>query len=42
LGRSRISEALREKGEKISLKDGDQKTLNLTAIRTKDPEPDKP
>jgi hypothetical protein len=31
-----------EKGEKISLKDGDQKTLNLTAIRTKDPEPDKP
>lgn len=27
-----------EKGEKISLKDGDQKTLNLTAIRTRDAE----
>jgi len=31
-----------EKGEKISVEDGDQKTLNLTAIRTKSPESAKP
>lgn len=31
-----------EKGEKISLQEGDQKTLNLTAIRTKTPESVKP
>jgi hypothetical protein len=31
-----------EKGEKISLQEGDQKTLNLTAIRTKTPESAKP
>jgi protocatechuate 3,4-dioxygenase beta subunit len=30
------------KGEKISLQDSDQKTLSLTAIRTKDPESPKP
>ena len=31
-----------EKGEKISVQDGDQKTQNLTAIRTKSPESAKP
>jgi len=31
-----------EKGERISLQDGDQKTLNLTTIRTKSPESAKP
>ena len=31
-----------EKGEKISVEDGDQKTLNLTAIRTKSTESAKP
>jgi len=30
------------KGEKITLQEGDQKTLNLTAIRTKSPESPKP
>jgi len=31
-----------QKGEKITLQDGDQKTLNVTAIRTKSLEPAKP
>jgi hypothetical protein len=31
-----------EKGEKIRVQDGDQKTQNLTAIRTKSPESAKP
>jgi len=31
-----------EKGEKVSLQEGDQKTLNLTAIRTESVEPRKP
>ena len=31
-----------EKGEKIALQDGEQKTINLTAIRTKAPESPKP
>jgi len=30
------------KGEKITLQEGDQKTINLTAIRTKSPESSKP
>jgi len=30
------------KGEKVTLQEGDQKTLNLTAIRTKSPESPKP
>jgi len=30
------------KGEKITLQESDQKTLNLTAIRTKSPESSKP
>ena len=30
------------KGEKITLQEGDQKTLNLTAIRTKSPESSRP
>ena len=31
-----------EKGEKITLQEGDQKTMNLTAIRSKSPEWPKP
>jgi hypothetical protein len=31
-----------EKGEQVKLQEGDQKTVNLTAIKTKNPEPEKP
>jgi hypothetical protein len=31
-----------EKGEEVKLQEGDQKTINLTAIKTKSPEQEKP
>ena len=33
---------LEDKGEKITFEEGDQKTQNLTAIRTKSPDPTTP